>query len=636
MGYGINLKYSGFMKKLSFALLALFLFTPIYIEAKKKPFGNGLYWELKEDGTLAISGNGRMPNFKPCKTPWYNKRYKVKSIVIEEGVTSIGENSFNLCGETFEIDEFIVPKSLSEVGNHAFGIASVKASRVIIPDLEAFIYTKYETSIICKSLYVGSEEVTKLVIPNGTTVINRPFCRVTNVSSVVIPNTVTSIGQGAFSGYSGLTSVAIPKSVTCIGEWAFAYCKNLTSIAIPSSIQTIGDFSFFHCQSLTSVVIPASVNSIGRYAFDECDMLAFIVIPKSLSNSTRIKFPKNTKIYEGELLTLHDNNSDNMFYLVNDSEKKGMVCTNGKWIIPLNNNYSEIGLLGGEYIKVLEYGNYGVFNFEGKEIIPTNRGYTYIGDYDSSKGTFAFTKKGVSGICDSQGREISTTRLAPTSDDIKANGGYASVMVLNNGNTKYYKVSKSGRYGLTDAEGKVIVPTEMEALESAGTGYLRYKLNGFWGVMNYAGKIIIDTDRGYTSIGDFKTFNKRFSYTMNGYKGECDATGRQISKIKVDTPRPNTSVVSSSGSSSSSSSSNNNSGNNTTTVVVEHKHDPVPMQVWKQCTGCYGSGMCQSGCGGSGWFTGYSGNSTRCIGCGGTGKCQFCAGQGGHYEVEYR
>ncbi len=59
-------------------------------------------------------------------------------------------------------------------------------------------------------------------------------------------------------------------------------------------------------------------------------MLAFIVIPKSLSNSTRIKFSKNTKIYEGELLTLHDNNSDNMFYLVNDSEKKGMVCTNGK------------------------------------------------------------------------------------------------------------------------------------------------------------------------------------------------------------------------------------------------------------------------------------------------------------------
>jgi len=174
------------MKRIILFSLMLCLIVPLSIEAKKKPFGNGLYWELKEDGTLAISGNGRMPNFKPCKTPWYNKRYKVKSIVIEEGVTSIGENAFNLCGETFEIDEFIVPKSLSEVGDCAFGLASVRASRVIIPDLEAFIYTKYETYIICKRLYVGSEEVTKLVIPNGTTVINRPFCRVTNVSLVLV------------------------------------------------------------------------------------------------------------------------------------------------------------------------------------------------------------------------------------------------------------------------------------------------------------------------------------------------------------------------------------------------------------------------------------------------------------------
>lgn len=215
---------------------------------------------------------------------------------------------------------------------------------------------------------------------------------------------------------------------------------------------------------------------------------------------------------------------------------------------------------------------------------------------------------------------------------------YSSVEEFKNGNARYYKVSKGGRCGLIGSNGKVVVPMEMEALESAGTGYLRYKLNGFWGVMNYSGKIIIDTDRGYTSIGDFKLFNKRFAYTMNGYKGECDATGRQISKIKVDTPRPNTSVTSSSASSSTSSNTSNNtrSTGGTQTIVVEHKHDPVPMQVWKQCTGCYGSGMCQSGCGGSGWFTGYSGNSTRCIGCGGSGKCQFCAGQGGHYEVEYR
>lgn len=204
----------------------------------------------------------------------------------------------------------------------------------------------------------------------------------------------------------------------------------------------------------------------------------------------------------------------------------------------------------------------------------------------------------------------------------------------------YYRCKKGGYWGLFDSKfNELIAPDYEELGVFDGTNFIKFKLNGFWGVMSLQGRTtrtIIPTTRGYTNISRYVKSQKRFMYEMNGYKGECNHLGQQVSKIKVDTPRPNTSVVSSSGSSSSSSSSNNNSGNNTTTVVVEHKHDPVPMQVWKQCTGCYGSGMCQSGCGGSGWFTGYSGNSTRCIGCGGSGKCQFCAGQGGHYEVEYR
>ena len=191
----------------------------------------------------------------------------------------------------------------------------------------------------------------------------------------------------------------------------------------------------------------------------------------------------------------------------------------------------------------------------------------------------------------------------------------------------YLRIKSNWKFGLIKYNGAEVVAPELDALEQAGKGYLKYKINGFWGVMNYTGKIIIDTDRGYTSIGDFKTFNKRFPYTMNGYKGECDAAGRQISKIKVETPQQ---VVTT---------------QNTTTpqkqeseqkIIIEHKHDPVPMQVWKQCNICGGSGKCQT-CGGTGIYTGPSGNSTLCtFGCGGSGKCSFCAGKGGHYEVEYR
>ena len=214
--------------------------------------------------------------------------------------------------------------------------------------------------------------------------------------------------------------------------------------------------------------------------------------------------------------------------------------------------------------------------------------------------------------------------LNPTSDDIKTNGGYASAVELKDGGTKYWKVSKGGRYGLTDAEGKVIVPTEMESLESAGTGYLRYKLNGFWGLMNYAGRIIIDTDRGYTSIGDFKTFNKRFSYTMAGYKGECDVTGRQVSKIKVETPPQQQVVV------------DKEETPQKKEIII--KHDPIPVQQWQACWACGGMGtMGCDNCGGSG--TKYIGDRLHiCSRCNGRGiiPCNICYGNKGQYITVYQ
>ena len=104
------------------------------------------------------------------------------------------------------------------------------------------------------------------------------------MTSVTIPNSVTSIGDYTFYNCSSLTSVTIPNSVTSIGDWAFQGCSGLTSVTIPNSVTSIGNYIFSGCISLTSITIPNSVTSIGRAAFQSCSGLTSITIPNSVTD----------------------------------------------------------------------------------------------------------------------------------------------------------------------------------------------------------------------------------------------------------------------------------------------------------------------------------------------------------------
>lgn len=339
------------------------------------------------------------------------------------------------------------------------------------------------------------------------------------------------------------------------------------------------------------------------------------------SNSAPIFGKYFTKLYDSSIST----SDGRTLYLKNENGYCSIMDAEQNIIIPSSRGYTRVNMYGagndnwGFYIQ--KGGKWGIANKIGKETIPPQ--------YDAISGDgvnrVKFKMSGAWGIMDFSGNVI-----------VPVSQGYSSIVKLDN--AKLYKVGKSGRYGIVNYEGKEIVPTELETLESAGNGYLRYKLNGFWGLMNYAGKIIIDTDRGYTSIGDFKTFNKRFPYTMTGYKGECDINGRQISKIKVETPQQSIVSSSSSGSSSASSSGSGNSNGGTTTVVVEHHHDPIPVQQWQACFACGGMGtMGCDNCGGSG--TKYIGDRLhRCSRCNGRGiiPCNVCYGNKGQYITVYK
>ena len=99
---------------------------------------------------------------------------------------------------------------------------------------------------------------------------------VVGCKSTIVPNNITSIGDSAFHGCSGLTSITLPSSLTSIAYSAFNGCSGLTGITLPSSLTSIGAYAFRDCSGLTSIVIPASVTKIGRYAFQICTNLTSI------------------------------------------------------------------------------------------------------------------------------------------------------------------------------------------------------------------------------------------------------------------------------------------------------------------------------------------------------------------------
>lgn len=209
-----------------------------------------LSWELSCEGVLTVSGIGEMEEWsKQSDIPWRSYRSSITSVVIEEGVTSIGMNAFY---QNTKINSVKIANSVTRIGNYAFASCSALSS---IP------------------------------LGEGLTVIDEnAFFNCTALTSVTIPNSVESIGKGAFKRCTSLSSVTIGKGVTSLLDEAFSTCTALTSISIPGNVTSIGDAAFTNCTVLSSVTISNGVESIGTGAFTGCDALTTITIPSSVAN----------------------------------------------------------------------------------------------------------------------------------------------------------------------------------------------------------------------------------------------------------------------------------------------------------------------------------------------------------------
>ena len=160
---------------------------------------------------------------------------------------------------------------------------------VTIPKIVSYNGNTYNVTSIGDRAFCDCSGLTSITIPNSVTSIGWfAFC-CTGITSITIPNSVTSIGYEAFYGCSGLTSITIPSSVTSI-EGAFNGCSGLTSIEIPNSVTSIGEYAFNGCSGLTSIIIPNSVTSIGEHAFKGCSGLTSITIPNSVTSIGIVAF----------------------------------------------------------------------------------------------------------------------------------------------------------------------------------------------------------------------------------------------------------------------------------------------------------------------------------------------------------
>ena len=202
------------------------------------------------------------------------------SVTIGNSVTSIGNNAFNGCSGLTSVT---IPNSVTSIGGGAFAGCS-GLEEVHITDIAAWCNINFHSNQFSYAhhLFMDGKEITDLVIPNSVTSIGgSAFEGCSSLTSVTIPNSVTSIGEYAFSSCHGLTSVTIGNSVTSIGEYAFSGCSGLTSVTIPNSVTSIGGYAFHNCSGLTSITIPNSVRSIGSYAFNGCSGLTSIVVDKN-------------------------------------------------------------------------------------------------------------------------------------------------------------------------------------------------------------------------------------------------------------------------------------------------------------------------------------------------------------------
>lgn len=244
--------------------------------------GNGNTWNIKynnytyqgeESATATVTkgiGNGVVDGFPGENENNYivYNQPDIKELIIDDGITE-----YNGTDRMNQLEEVTIGKDLITIGDRAFEFTDI--TTITLPD---------SVETIGEGAFSNCDKLTSVNIPDNVTTIGNGAFQNTAITSVAIPGSVKTIGQYAFENCTSLATLELGSGIQTIDVWAFRDCTSLTSVSIPDSVKTIGNLAFNGCTSLETLSLGSGVETIGSSAFQNCAKLTDFALPSGLKS----------------------------------------------------------------------------------------------------------------------------------------------------------------------------------------------------------------------------------------------------------------------------------------------------------------------------------------------------------------